>query len=99
MLNDFKKVLVFLKNAITEGGLTDDGARIKRLLQVINDRELFARLHLELSVVVAVAKPLVEATYLLEGNGPLALIPYDQVIRIKTFIELHKFGATWSGGH
>lgn len=76
-----------MKNAIPEGGLTDDGARIRRLIQVIDDREMLARLHLELSVVVAVAKPLVEATYLLEGNGPLGLIAYDQVMRIKSFLN------------
>ena len=86
-----------MKNAIPEGGLTDDGARIRRLIQVIDDREMLARLHLELSVVVAVAKPLVEATYLLEGNGPLGLIAYDQVMRIKSFFELHKKEATWPG--
>jgi hAT family C-terminal dimerisation region len=97
LLRDFKKVLSFLKNAISEGGLTDDGARIRRLIQIINDRESCARLHLELSVVVAVAKPLVEATYLLEGNGPLALIAYDQVMRVKAYFELHKDGATWPG--
>jgi hAT family C-terminal dimerisation region len=97
LLRDFKKVLSFLKNAISEGGLTDDGARIRRLIQLINDRESCARLHLELSVVVAVAKPLVEATYLLEGNGPLALIAYDQVIRVKSYFELHKDRATWPG--
>lgn len=97
LLRDFKKVLSFLRNATLEGGLTDDGARIRRLIQMINDRESCARLHLELIVVVAVAKPLVEATYLLEGNGPLALIAYDQVMRVKAYFELHKDGATWPG--
>ena len=94
MLRDFKKVLNFLNNAISVGGLTDDGARVRRLIQMINDRESCARLHLELSIVVAVAKPLVEATFLLEGNGPLA---YDQVMRVKSYFELHRDEATLPG--
>ena len=46
-------------------------------------------------VVVNVAKPMVEATYLPEGNGPLALIAYDQVMRVKRFFELHKDKASY----
>jgi hypothetical protein len=63
----------------------------------VKDKKLCAILHLELATVVAVAKPLVEATYLLESNGPLALIAYDQVFRIKMFFELHKDNASWPG--
>lgn len=97
LLDDFALVIKFIINAIEFGGLTDDGARIRRLVQIATDKSFCARLHLELAVVVAVAKPLVEATYLLEGNGPLALIAYDQVMRVKKHFEIHKENATWPG--
>ena len=84
-------------NAVESGGLRDDGARIRRLVQIVTDKSSRARLHLELAVVVAVAKPLVEATYLLEGNGPLALIAYDQVMCVKLHFDIHKEKATWPG--
>jgi hypothetical protein len=90
ILDDFALVMRFITNAIELGGLTDDGARIRRLVQIATDKSYRARLHLELAVVVAVAKPLVEATYLLEGNGPLALIAYDQVMRIKKHFKIHR---------
>lgn len=90
-------MIKFIINAIELGGLTDDGARIRRLVQIANEKSYRARLHLELAVVVAVAKPLVETTYLLEGNGPLALIAYDKVMRVKKHFEIHKENATWPG--
>lgn len=94
ILADFELVMKFIKNAVEFGGLIDDGPRIRRLVQIATDKSFCARLHLELAVVVAVAKPLVEATYLLEGNGPLALIAFYQVMRFKRHFEIHKEHAT-----
>ena len=84
-------------NAVESGGLRDDSARIRRLVQIVTDKSSRVRLHLELAVVAAVTKPLVEATYLLKGDGPLALIAYDQVMRVKLHFDIHKEKATWPG--
>lgn len=97
LLKNFDKVKEFVLTAVKDGGLLSDGSRINRMTKAVNDKRSCATLYLELSTVVAVAKPLVEATYLLEGNGPLALIAYDQVCRIKKFFELHKDNASWPG--
>jgi hypothetical protein len=97
LLAAFDKLIVFITKASEEGGINDEGARIKRLLDVIKDGESCALLRLELALVVSVAKPLVESKYILEGNGPLALIAFETVIRIMTFFDVHKEEATWPG--
>jgi hypothetical protein len=79
LLKNFDKIKEFILTAVKDGGLI---SRINRMTKAVNDKRSCATLYMELSTVVAVAKPLVEATYLLEGNGPLALIAYDLVYRI-----------------
>jgi hypothetical protein len=44
---------------------------------------------LELSVVVIVAKPLVQATYTLEGDGPCAIIAYNMVKNVESWFNIN----------
>ena len=40
-----------------------------------------------MAFVIIVAKPLVECTYLLEGDGPCALIAYDELLKCKIWFD------------
>jgi hypothetical protein len=54
--------------AVGDGGVGDDGARIKRLQGILKDPQQYARLTSQLHIIAIVAKKCVEATYILEGK-------------------------------
>ncbi|KAJ1442023.1 hypothetical protein B484DRAFT_464399 [Ochromonadaceae sp. CCMP2298] len=56
-----------------------------------------ALIELQLALIVIVAKPLVEATYLLEGDGATSLIAYDQIMRIDRWFRTHMPNMTFPG--
>jgi len=78
-----------IQTAVAEGMVGEDGARITRLAALVSSPQQISRLLLELNIVTFVCKPLVQATYTLEGSGPLAVIAYDELIRVKSWLEEH----------
>jgi hypothetical protein len=86
--NLYTKVVAFITTAI-QGGVGDSGARINRLLNIVNNPKNYSNLVLELMCVVVVARPLVQSTYKLEGDGPVALIAFDEIERINYWFNTH----------
>ena len=80
-------VYVCITTAVIDGDVGEDGARIRRLEAMMTDCEIRAQLRLEIAFVVIVAKPLVQATYNLEGDGPCSLIAYDQLMNCKLWFD------------
>jgi hypothetical protein len=85
-------------------GYLKSGYKTKFLLQRLSTTEGLARMELasavslqvfsprcpkELNVVVIVAKPLVQATYTLEGDGPCAIIAYDMVKNVESWFNVN----------
>ena len=82
-------VYVCISTAVMDGDVGEVGARINRLVAMMTDCTIRAELRLEIAFVVIVAKPLVQATYNLEGDGPCSLIAYDQLMICKNWFEAH----------
>jgi hAT family C-terminal dimerisation region len=88
--------LVFLHTAVVDGNVGENGSRIRRLLAIINNPVQLAWLKLELDVIVVTMRPFVQATYLLEGKGPCAIIAYDTIMRIDNWFLTHTTDMTFS---
>ena len=97
LLKFFELVVVFVTTAVTHGNVGEDGARIQRLTDIISCPSSRIWLKLELSVVVITMKPVVDATYLLEGSGPTALIAYDLLENIRIGYNVHITDLTFPG--
>ena len=54
----------------------------KKLLQILADPIKNSRLQVELAAVIDAGEPFVKATYVLEGDGPLALSCYEVVYTV-----------------
>jgi len=70
----------------------DAHKRLKRLKEVIDDRDRGARLRLELAAVATVFTPLIQATYIVEGDGPVALVSYDLVLSSRRLLAAYASG-------
>ena len=81
------------------GALGDmgDGARITRLVAAIEDLENRALLKLELGVIKIVFKPMIEATYLLEGAKACSLIAHDIILDNWRRLDEHTDTCTFPG--
>lgn len=86
---NWNDIYTCITTAVVDGDVGEDGARVNRLNETITNDIFRAQLRLELAFVVIVAKPLVQATYLLEGDGPCSLIAYDLLMKCKVWFELH----------
>jgi hypothetical protein len=71
--------------------------RIPRLVETITNPVDKAWLFLELATVAIVARPLVLATYKLEGDGPLGIIAFDELENLKTWFNIHMLELTFPG--
>ena len=71
-----------------------DGVRIKNLDKILVEEDpnhgviKLAMIKVEMAVVIVVTKPLQEATYTLEGDGPLVLIITDIINRTTPLLNL-----------
>ena len=77
--------------------VTEDGACIGRLEEIMLSSEQRALLKLELAVVVITARPLVQATYTMEHDGPTTLIAYDLIQTVNSWFSLHMPALTFPG--
>ena len=59
-----------------------------KLLQHLDDPTKKALLQLELAVIVDAGMPFVQATYKLEGDGPLALECYEVISSLTTAVNM-----------
>lgn len=79
---------------ICEQNKTADGVRIKHLHKILvkedpnHDVVKLAIIKVEMAVVIDVTKSLHEATYTLEGDGPLALFTTDIINRTALLLNL-----------
>lgn len=59
-----------------------DAATVKSMLPKWSDPAVRSTIIFELTCLKAVAKRFVEATYLLEGNGPVSMVAFDVIASI-----------------
>lgn len=60
----------------------------KKLLTYFNDAQKKSYLQIEIAVIVDAGMPFVQATYQLEGDGPLALTAYEAISALSTAVSL-----------
>ena len=97
LLRHFDEVVHFVSTAIEIGSVGEEGARINRLMDIVNSQISRTWLKLEMDVVVLIMKPAVEATYILEGKGPTSLIAFDLLEGIRVSYEVHIEELTFPG--
>ena len=88
MRSNFAELENFIMHAVEDGDMPDNGARINRLQAVFESRKDKAILKLELDIIVIFCYKLVTATYILEGDGPLAITAYDTLQHIRAYFNL-----------
>ena len=71
--NTFADVTLFLNNCELPTATTS------KLLRIVQDEPTFRKVKLEAAITVDAMKPFVRATYILEGDGPLALVAYQHL--------------------
>ena len=86
-----------IMTAIGDGEVGDYGARINRLKDTIQNPLTVNILKFQLAIVVITAKPLVEATYKLEGDGPCSIIAYDILNHLSIWFETYLPQMTFPG--
>lgn len=78
--NHWIDVVAFITTAQTIGEIVDEGAYLKKLVDMVRQPLFAATLELKLRVICSVALPLIKATYLLEGDGPCACTAYAVIM-------------------
>lgn len=63
------------------------GAVRRRLMNTINDLGTRAELQMQLAVTVEFCRPVVQATYNLEGDGPLSFTAYEIISGVRNFVN------------
>lgn len=87
----------FILTAVQEGDISETGAYITRMTETVNNTQLFLLCKLQLDVIAIVGKPLVEATYVLEGDGPTSIIAFRILDGVNNWFEQHLNGLTFPG--
>ena len=82
--NAFGDVPVFLH------GSDMPHATTSKLLKILDDPVKNRKLKMELAITVDAMEPIVKATYILEGDGALALVAYTQLRTLYTVISLER---------
>ena len=62
-----------------------------KMLDIISDPAKFIKLQIELAVTIDAMEPFVKATYVLEGDGVLALSAYTQIHSLYGSISLEHY--------
>ena len=82
----FAEILPFVQQRLQEAG--SKAATLKQIEAVLNDVQTKCSLQIELAAVVDAGKPMVESTYILEGDDALAWKCYEQLIFIQNSINV-----------
>ena len=62
-----------------------------KLLEILEVQPKCRKLKMELSIMVDAMEPFVKTTYVLEGDGPLALIVYEEIRKLYSHISLEYY--------
>ena len=62
-----------------------------KLLKIVEDESMCRKLKMEISITVDAMEPFVKATYTMEGDGPLALVAYQQISILYSHISLEHY--------
>ena len=74
--------------------LSSDGllhATSSKFLEILNDSAKCRKLKIELAITIDVMEPFAKATYVLEGDGALALITYERVSMLYSVISMEHY--------
>ena len=55
---------------------------VKKLLDMLNDQPTMRKLQIEIAITIDAMEAFVKATYNLEGDGALALSPYEEIHKL-----------------
>lgn len=66
-------------------------ATTSKLLRIVNDQPACRKLKLEMAITVDSMKPFVKATYLMEGDGPLAVVAYQHLSLLSNHIATQHY--------
>ena len=58
-----------------------------KLLEIISNVQTLSQLKLELAAVIDVGELFVKSTYTLEGDGPLVLVCYEEIKKLRSVIQ------------
>ena len=59
-----------------------------KLLSIVNDPQSLAFLKMELAITIDIGEHFVKAIYNLEGDGPLALKYYEEILKLRSAIQV-----------
>lgn len=88
LMLQFGDVLPFIRNRRQEDAR---GATLRQIDEMLSDPQANAQLRVELAATVDAGKPMVESTYILEGDGTLAWKCYEQLLYIQNSINTAHF--------
>ena len=81
----FAEILPFVQDRLQTAA---NKATLRHVEEMFEDGQMKLSLQLELAAVVDAGKPLVESTYILEGDGTLAWHCYEQLMVIQNSIQV-----------
>ena len=81
----FAEILPFVQDRLQTAA---NKATLRNVEEMFEDGQMKLSLQLELAAVVDAGKPLVESTYILEGDGTLAWQCYEQLMVIQNSIQV-----------
>ena len=81
----FAEILPFVQDRLQTAA---NKATLRHVEEMFEDGQMKLSLQLELAAVVDAGKPLVESTYILEGDGTLAWQCYEQLLVIQNSIQV-----------
>ena len=81
----FAEILPFVQDRLQTAA---NKATLRHVEEMFEDGQMKLSLQLELAAVVDAGKPLVESTYILEGDGTLAWQCYEQLMVIQNSIQV-----------
>ena len=81
----FAEILPFVQDRLQTAA---NKATLRHVKEMFEDGQMKLSLQLELAAVVDAGKPLVESTYILEGDGTLAWQCYEQLMVIQNSIQV-----------
>ncbi len=93
----FDKLIEALQNAHEAEGVTEDSLRVRRLKEWANNPLEVQEVLLQMRTLTSYAKPFVQATYALEGDGPCSLEVYHHLQELREHLAAHEPSLSFPG--
>ncbi len=93
----FDKLVEALQNANAADGVMEDSLRVRRLKDWASNPLEVHEVLLQMRALTAYAKPFVQATYALEGDGPCSLEVYHHLLELRHHLALHEPSLSFPG--